>query len=277
MAKKRDEFGTIKLTQEELLGKITPKKVTPPPPKPPPEPPKPPAGQALPPGQSSKELPALKPPPAPGAKTPGELPAVKPPAKPAKTVLERRASEVCAQAGLSDEAKPHLANDPTVQVLVQALQEQTLLLDALKVLAHALPRREVIGWGLHCVKQIYGPNPTKAVGAVFHATQLWLGDPNDTHRRLAFEMAEAAEPASPAGCIGLAVFFSGGSMAPMNAPAVAPAPHLTSSSVANALHLAGVLTEPEKAPEKYALFLADGLKLAAIVPYTNGVAKPGAA
>jgi hypothetical protein len=292
MAKKRDEFGTIKLTQEDLQGKMTPK---PPAPKPPV--PKPPEQGAPPPGATPTGTPALKPPPAgaaPPAKpgttptsipalqppargqTPTAMPALKPGAASAKKVAEKKAVDVCKMAELSDDAKPLLTPELTVQAFVQALQEAKLFLDAVKVLAFALPKREVIGWALHCVKPVYGPNVPKPVGTVFLAVQMWLGDQGDNHRRAAYDAAEAAGTATPAGCVGMAVFFSGGSLAPANTPPVAPAPNLTHLMVANALQMAALVSEPAKASEKLAQNVADGLKLAGIVPDTNGAAKPAA-
>ena len=78
-----------------------------------------------------------------------------------------------------------------------------------------------------------------------------------------FPAAEAADFGTPAGCTAAAAYFSGGSLAPANLPAVAPAEHLTAHLVASALTLAAVIKEPEKAAEKYAAFLRTGLEVAA--------------
>ena len=263
MAKKPDDFGTIKITQEELRAKMVPKKPTPPPapPVPPPaarETPAPrPSGP--PPGAATPENPAQKP-------SSGTVPIYKPGAKPGKSVLERKAAEVCKEAPLSDDAKPLMTAEVTVQALVPALMEKELPADAVMVLAFTLPKREAVGWGLHCVKQIYGPTPLKPVQAVFQSVQQWLADLSEAHRRSAHDAAEAADSSTPAGCLGMAVFFSGGSIAPPTAPAVAPQPNLTHQMVAAALYLAAVFAEPEKASEKFASFIADGLKLASLVP-----------
>jgi hypothetical protein len=76
--------------------------------------------------------------------------------------------------------------------------------------------------------------------------------------------ANEAEFSTPAGSAALAVFFSGGSIAPPDMPAVPPEPSITPNSVAGSVMLAAVLKEPEKAQEKYQLFLAEGLKIASI-------------
>ncbi len=87
-------------------------------------------------------------------------------------------------------------------------------------------------------------------------------DPKDEKRRATFPAAEAADVGTPAGCTAAAAYFSGGSLAPVNLPAVAPAEHVTAHLVASALTLAAVIQEPEKAAEKHASFLRIGLEIA---------------
>ncbi len=90
------------------------------------------------------------------------------------------------------------------------------------------------------------------------ATEAWIAQPTEENRRAAHEAAKAAGLGTPAGCAALAAFFSGGSLAPPHAPPVAPGEHLTAKAVAGAVIFAAVATEPEKAPEKFQHFLAQG-------------------
>jgi hypothetical protein len=71
--------------------------------------------------------------------------------------------------------------------------------------------------------------------------------------------AEAAGVGTPAGCAGIAAFFSGGSMGPPGTPVVPPGPLLTAKSVAASIILAAVTTEPDKADEKFTAFLDQGI------------------
>jgi hypothetical protein len=60
----------------------------------------------------------------------------------------------------------------------------------------------------------------------------------------------------------VAAFWSGGSLAPPNVAEVPPGEHLTPGAVANAVLLAAVLSEPEKAAEKFRKFFALGVEVA---------------
>ena len=73
--------------------------------------------------------------------------------------------------------------------------------------------------------------------------------------------AEKADLGTAAGCAGLAAFFSGGSIAPPNAAAVPPGEFLTAKAVSGAVIFAAVAKEPEKAPEKFRNFVAQGIEV----------------
>ena len=71
--------------------------------------------------------------------------------------------------------------------------------------------------------------------------------------------AEKAELGTAAGCAGLAAFFSGESLAPRDAQAVPPGEFLAAKAVAGAVIFAAVAKEPERAPEKFRSFVAQGV------------------
>jgi hypothetical protein len=134
--------------------------------------------------------------------------------------------------------------------------------EARRFLAHALAKREAVWWALQAVEPVLNPAPPAPHAEALATAKRWVTEPTESHRRQAWSAAEAAGFDNPAGMIALAVFFSGGSLSPPDLPPVPPAGHLTGDTVANALTLAGVLTEPVKAPEKHAAFLAVGLDVA---------------
>ncbi len=147
------------------------------------------------------------------------------------------------------------------QFLDQLVKEH-LHEDAVQFLAHALPKREAVWWACLCVGQVLGPEPSPDAVAALDAAKAWAIDPSDEKRRATFPAAEAADIGTPAGCTAAAAYFSGGSLAPANLPAVAPAAHITADLVASALTLAAVIKEPEKAAEKSAASLQTGLEVA---------------
>ena len=184
------------------------------------------------------------------------------PAKVIDKVSGKSATEVSLCARLGEEARGLLAEGMTSRQYLDQLIERQLNADAVQFLAHALPKREAVWWAGLCVGEILGPEPPPAAIAALDAAKAWVIDPKDEKRRATFPAAEAADVGTPAGCTAAAAYFSGGSLAPANLPAVAPAEHLTAHLVASALTLAAVIQEPEKAAEKYASFLRIGLEVA---------------
>ena len=98
--------------------------------------------------------------------------------------------------------------------------------------------------------------------AVLAAVDAWLEDPTDERRRAAMAAAEQAGVGSPAGCLGLAVFLCGGSLAPPHVnPGPEPAPYLYAKAIGGAMAMAAV-QEPVKAPEYLRLFVDRGFEWA---------------
>ncbi len=145
---------------------------------------------------------------------------------------------------------------------VALLLERELYPDAVKFVAHALPKREAVWWAWITARRAAGEKPAPPIAAVLEATERWIAQPTDPNRRAAMAAAEKAGFDSAAGCAGLGAFFSGESLAPPELQAVPPGEHLTGKAVAGAVTLAAVSSEPEKAPEKFRNFVTQGLEVA---------------
>jgi hypothetical protein len=182
-------------------------------------------------------------------------------------VAAKTAAEVCKHYPLGEEAKKLLRDGLTPRQYLDLLVEKQQFLEAVRFLAQALPNREAVWWACQCVRQASGANPPSKVTAALQAAEKWVTDPSEDNRRAAMPAAEAADMNTPAGCAALAAFWSGGSLVPPNLPAVPPAEHLTGHGVAGAVLLAAIVTEPDKAAEKYRNYLALGIDVA------NGVNK----
>jgi hypothetical protein len=144
---------------------------------------------------------------------------------------------------------------------VALLMEKSLFPDAVRFIAHALPKREAVWWAWVCAKRSAGENPPPKIKGALDASERWVAQPNEDNRRLAMAAAEKAELGTAAGCTGLAAFFSGGSLAPPDAPPVAPGEFLAAKAVSGAVIFAAVAKEPEKAPEKFRSFVAQGVEV----------------
>lgn len=177
-------------------------------------------------------------------------------------VTAKTAAEVCKHFPLEEAAKKLLRDGLTPAQFLTALIEQQQFPDAVRLLAHALPKREAVWWACLCARAVAGSNPPPLIAAALQAAEKWVVDPSEENRRAAMPAAEAAEFKTPAGCAAVAVFWSGGSLGPPNVPVIPPGEYLTAHGVAGAVMLAAVQSEPEKAPEKYRKFLAQGIEVA---------------
>jgi hypothetical protein len=174
----------------------------------------------------------------------------------------KSAADVAQHIQLSKEAQklldPTLLPRPYLELLIAHQQYQ----DAALFMAHAMPRREGVWWACLCARQAYGPTPPAKEAPVLPLAEKWVVQTTDENRRSTFKAAESAEFNNPAGLIGMAVFFSAGSIAPAGLTEVPPPPHLSPNALGNAVILSTVLTEPRKASERYLQFFALGFDVA---------------
>ncbi|HXP31325.1 MAG TPA: hypothetical protein VN832_09565 [Stellaceae bacterium] len=167
-----------------------------------------------------------------------------------------------ARANLS--AAGIAALDPALDASanLDLLMKRGLLSDAVRFLAHSLPKREAVWWACLCARDMLPADAAPALLAAVQAAEGWVMAPSEEKRREAMVTAEAAGFRAPASWAAVAAFWSGGSMAPPNAPVVPPGDPLTGAAVAGAILLAAVQTEPQKAFEKYRRFLDYGIDIA---------------
>ncbi|HYE35614.1 DUF6931 family protein [Methylocaldum sp.] len=177
-------------------------------------------------------------------------------------VTAPRAASVCQDIDLDEAARRLLSPEGSPADFLRLLMENALYPDAVKFLARALPKRESTWWACLCARTALGDGQAPEALKPVELAEQWVYKPSEEHRRLAFTAAEAHQFQGPASWAAMAAFWSGGSMAPPEAPAVPPADNLTGKAVAGAVMLAAVQVEPEKAPAKYRRFLEQGIDIA---------------
>jgi hypothetical protein len=175
------------------------------------------------------------------------------PAKPAAGVAER-----VKDAPLAPESRALLTPQHTPPQYVEALVAAGMLEDAIRATAFLLARREAVWWAVRCVRGVPAAVADPKAVAALDASAKWAASPTDESRRAAFAAAQKADIGTPAGAVGAAVYFAEGSLSPPKQPVVPPAPHLCPLTLANAVLLAAVVSEPEKAAERRAAFVAIG-------------------
>lgn len=183
-------------------------------------------------------------------------------AEPVRKITAKTAAEICGLYRPAPEAKALVTADASPSAFLGLLEERGLLIDAIAFLARALPKREAVWWACMCIRETMPPDAEEPVRAALSAAEAWVYRPVEERRRAAMAAAEAASYESPESWAAMAAFWSGGSMAPPEAPIVPPGDDLTAHAVASAILLAAVRSEPERAAERHRLFLAKGRDIA---------------
>ena len=178
------------------------------------------------------------------------------------TAAKSAAETIAGVAELSEPALALLRPELEPRAFVELLTEKKLYRDAVQFLAHALPKREAVWWAWVAARRASGGDPPPKIAAALAAVEKWISQPSDENRRAARAAGEKAEFRTPAGCVGLAVFMSGGSLAAPGAPEVPPGEYLSAKVVGGAVTVSALSTEPEKGPEKFRSFIAQGLEVA---------------
>lgn len=181
---------------------------------------------------------------------------------PLTKVEAKSAAEVCARFELGEKAALLPRDGFAPAAFLERLMTERQFLDAIRFLAYALPKREAIWWAARCARLVAGTALPPEQQSALEIMERWCAQPSEELRRAAMAASEKAQLKTPAGCAALAVFFSGGSLAPPNAPVVPPADDLTARTVAGAVLMAAVVSEPDKAEQKYQRFLEQGIAVA---------------
>ncbi len=133
---------------------------------------------------------------------------------------------------------------------------------AAKFLAFSLPKREAIWWACLVVREVLPEDAPPEARAALQAAEAWVYKPSEENRCAVMEKGEAADDGSPAAWAAFAAAWSGGSLTPADMEPVPPPEDLTGKAVNTAITLAAYGTEPERAEEKFRLFVAQGMDVA---------------
>jgi len=151
----------------------------------------------------------------------------------------------------------------SVPEALAALEAGGFLIEAARLTAHALPKREAGWWACMCAAHTAPPDLPEPDRAAREAAEVWVRQQADAPRRLAMERAQASEFGTPEAWAGVAAFWSGDSMAPEGQAPVPPAPHLTGTAVAGAVALSAVRGDVSRRNARLKRFLESGRNIAA--------------
>lgn len=148
------------------------------------------------------------------------------------------------------------------EVSIERLAQKGLYLDAIKLLAHGLPKRIAVWWACLASRAAQTADVDQANEAALLAAETWVKNPTEENRLRCKTLAEATKYETASSWAATGAAWSAGSMAKEGEPEVTPPEHLYAHAVAGSICLAASLDDPENAPASYATFLAQGLDLA---------------
>ncbi len=164
---------------------------------------------------------------------------------------------------LSAEAAAALGDAATPAAGLDRLAAEGFLIEAARLCAHALPRREAVWWAARCAEATAPDALPEADGQARALAESWVRRIADDTRRAAMAQAELGGFQSPEAWVAVAAFWSGDSMSPLGQPKVPPAPHLTGVAVSGAVILASVRGAPERQPARLRRFIDSARDIAA--------------
>ena len=141
------------------------------------------------------------------------------------------ARQIAEEAKLPRSAWP--AEDVAPAAFFRTLREGGNEGAAIAYVAAALPKLEAIEWGLASLPPLEKQDPDYAARMLLRdSARRWLQEPDDENRRAIERLVETADREWPEALIGLAIFFSGGSIAPEDSTPVPADPRLLGQLIA---------------------------------------------
>jgi hypothetical protein len=168
--------------------------------------------------------------------------------------------EISKISDLTAEAQALAKDDLPPSRYLDLLEQHSLFRDAVRFLAHKLEVKKAIQWA-HSVAQELQPPDEKQGEESLAAVGKWLQKSDDASRREAMHTAEKSGISSAGDCVAMAVFFSGGSITPPEAPETQPPPYFAQKMAADSIVLAVFSHDADRATERYKQALAMGRKL----------------
>jgi hypothetical protein len=185
---------------------------------------------------------------------------------PAPTVTKLQETELpvlLARLDLPEQAAAVAGGSNSVADLLAVLEAGGFQLEAARVFAYALPKREAVWWACMCARHTAPAELPAADEAARETAELWVRRQTDEARRTAMDNAQQSGFRSPEAWAAVAAFLSGDSLSPPDQPKVPPASHLTGTAVAGAVHLASVRDDPARQQTRLSAFLNSAREIAA--------------
>lgn len=166
-----------------------------------------------------------------------------------------RKNELWQEPESEELLRPGLA----VKEYFRALMDRNCVMDANRVLAHAMPKRHALWWGLLCTWEALQPNVPENLAEVLGGVARFVVEPSEVRRREVEALAGLVRPETGSYCLAMGAFLSQGSMSEPHLPEVLPKSFLTGRLVGVAVYLAAVARKPLLYKDRLRNLLAIGL------------------
>lgn len=172
-------------------------------------------------------------------------------------------AELLVHFELADElAAQHLVPETHPRISVERLMAAQCFLDAVKLLAHGLPKREAVWWACLAARAVQKPDTDQDNQEALLAAEAWAKKPTEENRLRARSLGIKTGHKTAASWAATAAAWSAGSLSGPDEPPVVPPEYLYAHAVAGAVSLAAVLADPDNPSARYQQFLLQGFDLA---------------
>ena len=169
----------------------------------------------------------------------------------------------CTYLELADSVVEVADDQQEPEKVIQTLGEKEEYLDAIRLRAFLLPKRDAVWWGCISVRDEIENDLDPAQTAALGAAVQWVTDPTEENRRAAEDASNSVKNQGSGGMLALAAFWSEGSVGPPSAPHVPADDRLVCQGVSAALITAAYTGDADKAPARLQAFLDKGKLVAA--------------
>ena len=153
------------------------------------------------------------------------------------------------------------ATDEPPTTFLKRLSAQRKFGDAITFCAYLLPRREAIWWACGCVRGLLGDIAPSRAGPII-AAEAWVYDPDDEHRRAAFEIGTQGDSNDPLSWLALGAGWSGGALLARPQVLVPVPAYMTPRAAHIAILLSARTFKAEQYTTRMQACIVDGIKLA---------------
>jgi len=177
-------------------------------------------------------------------------------------IKEVNANMIAQGIGLDEQATALLQEQPTTVDYLNQLIALKFYPDAVRFLAHALPKREATWWACLCARNtLTDKSPANEIKAI-ELGEAWVYKPTEDNRKPTLAAAEATEYKTASSWAAIAAFWCGDDISPVPQAVIPPDEKLYAKAVIGAVMLAATQGEANKVNDKYLLFLQQGINIA---------------